>query len=95
MTVTDLDHRIHLAERSMRAYAMGLLGLIPVLGLPLAGLAAWIGLRVRQTTRDHWNPAARYANAAILLGSLSLALQFGVAVQQILFPDFFDWIVGV
>lgn len=58
---------------------MGLLSFIPLVGLSLAGLGIWIGLKIRRESKATWNPARRYALAGICLGLLSLVLQVGLA----------------
>ena len=76
MQSIDPMQRVQLAERSLRGFLMGLLGLIPLLGLPLATLGLWIGLKTLKDGREAWNPGRSYSIAAVVLGSLSLILQF-------------------
>ncbi len=68
--------RIELIDCSLKYFAHGLIGLVPVLGLP-SSIAAIIGfLRVRRRQGLEWNPAQRYLKAGLLCGSLGLMLNF-------------------
>jgi hypothetical protein len=52
--------RTEIIERSLRCFVLGLIGLLPVIGIPTAILS---GLEYRRVTRgqgDAWNPAHRY-----------------------------------
>ncbi len=76
MPSIDPLQRVHLAERSLRGFIMGLLGFFPLLGLPLAALGVWIGAQTLREGRGVWNPGRSYSIAATILGSLSLVLHF-------------------
>lgn len=64
--------RVVLIQRSLRAFACGAFGLIPFLGLVPAVYAISFWLRVRNQSRDEWNPAATYLNWAAVLGVLGI-----------------------
>ena len=83
---------VRLAERSLRGFTMGLLSLIPLFGLPLAALSIWIGMKLRQESRTHWNPGKRYAFAGLVLGTLSVTLQFGFVLTLGLQQTYFEWV---
>jgi hypothetical protein len=57
---TDADAKIQLLNSSMRCFVFGLLGLIPVIGLPFALAALWISGRVRVKEKQMWNAARSY-----------------------------------
>lgn len=80
---TPATNRIAVIEDSLRAFAFAWPGLIPVLGLPFAIAALSLGLRARNRERDGRNPAARYRNAALCLGSL------GTGVSLLILVGFF------
>ena len=86
MQSIDPLQRVQLAERSLRGFAMGWLGFVPLLGLPLAALAIWIGAKTVGASREVWNPGRSYSIAAITLGSLSLILHFVFLLLPVLFP---------
>ena len=85
---------VRLAERSLRCLGMGILGLIPLLGLPLAALAGWIGYQVLRESGRRWNPARVHAAFGMALGLLSLFIQIGVAFGGSVLNQYFLWILG-
>jgi|GEM_PF-4574320 len=72
--------RVELIDRSMTCFILGLLSILPFIGLPLAVAALtryWQVKRlVRKTGDFEWNPAERYAHWGSVLaawgGSISL-----------------------
>jgi len=52
--------KIRMLENSLRCFAYGLLGLLPVIGLPFALAALWISGRVRAEEKNLWNAARPY-----------------------------------
>ena len=56
----DTDAKIQMLKSSMRCFVFGLLGLIPVIGLPFAFAALWISGRVRVKEKQMWNAARSY-----------------------------------
>lgn len=52
--------KIAMIKGSMRCFAFGLLAFLPVIGLPFALAALWIGGRVRLRERQYWNAAKPY-----------------------------------
>ncbi|MBI2927222.1 MAG: hypothetical protein HYY24_16130 [Verrucomicrobia bacterium] len=67
---------IRVIERSLRAWVCGLIGLIPVLGVPLAVLAVSLFFKVRAEAGDEWNPAENYLRWAVVCAVLGLGLTF-------------------
>jgi len=57
---TDTEAKIQMLNGSMRCFVFGLLGLIPVIGLPFAIAALWISGRVRVKEKQMWNAARFY-----------------------------------
>ncbi|MDR3458715.1 MAG: hypothetical protein P4N60_14795 [Verrucomicrobiae bacterium] len=49
--------KIKMMKASIRCLTFGLLGLIPIIGLPFALAAAWTSGRVRKLEQKFWNPA--------------------------------------
>ena len=49
--------KIKMMKSSIRCLIFGLLGLLPVIGLPFALAALWISGRVRVQERHFWNAA--------------------------------------
>ena len=56
----DASAKIRMLNSSMRCFVFGLLGLIPVVGLPFALAALWISGRVRAKEKQMWNVARPY-----------------------------------
>ena len=57
---TDASAKIKMLNSSMQCFVFGLLGLIPVIGLPFAIAALWISGRVRVKEKQMWNAARPY-----------------------------------
>lgn len=47
-------------KTSTRCLILGLLGLLPVIGLPCAVAALWLSGRIRGREKQLWNPAKPY-----------------------------------
>ncbi len=67
------QHRIRLIEGSLRCFALGVLSLVPLLGLPAAMLAWQEHARTRRQAGDEWNAAHRYLVLGYLLSWFGLA----------------------
>jgi len=65
-------------ERSLRCFACGLLGLVPVLGLPAAVLALVQFHKVTVGKGGQWNAAQPYLLWGFILGGLGLLVSLGV-----------------
>lgn len=52
--------KVIIIERSLSCFMWGLLGLIPVLGVPMALRAMQQNWRVSRDAKGTWNPAHRY-----------------------------------
>jgi hypothetical protein len=76
--------QIEMIERSLRCFAFGLLGLLPVIGIPMAIYASSEYRHVKRGLADRWNPAQRYAFWGALCARLGLALFLVIPVVVIL-----------
>jgi hypothetical protein len=56
----DARAKIQMLKSSLRCFVLGLLGFLPVIGLPFALAALWISGRVRAKERRFWNAAKPY-----------------------------------
>jgi len=56
----DARAKIQMLKSSLRCFVFGLLGFLPVIGLPFALAALWISGRVRAKERRFWNAARPY-----------------------------------
>ena len=57
---TDAEAKIKMLQSSIRCLMFGLLGLLPVMGLPFALATLWISGRVRVMEKRMWNAAQPY-----------------------------------
>jgi hypothetical protein len=84
--------RIRLIERSMRCFVLGLLSLIPLVGLGLAVLAIRLHIRAWADGDHGWNPARVYLAAGLCLawvGVLISLLAIGLFVVALV--KFYDY----
>jgi hypothetical protein len=56
----DAAAKIAMLKDSMRCFIYGLLGFLPVIGLPFGIAALWIAGRVRIREKKYWNAAKPY-----------------------------------
>jgi hypothetical protein len=73
-------------ERSLRCFEFGIVGLLPVIGLPFAMVALGAFAQVKRHRTSVWNPAERYLRigsscAAAGLG-LTLLIVSAIAIQM-------------
>jgi len=52
--------KIRMLNSSLRCFVFGLLGLLPLVGLPFALAALWISGRIRLQEKELWNAARPY-----------------------------------
>jgi hypothetical protein len=57
---TDAVTKIKMMKASLRCFFVGLLGLLPIIGLPFAILALLASGQVRVGQKRFWNPARPY-----------------------------------
>ena len=76
--------KIEMIERSLRCFEFGLLGLLPVIGIPMAILSAAQYRRVKRGQGDAWNPAHRYLFWGGVCGRMGLSLFLLIPVVVII-----------
>jgi hypothetical protein len=72
--------KIKMMKASIRCLIYGLLGLLPVIGLPFALAALWISGRVRQQEKQFWNAAKPYRGIGVVCAALGTICWFLVVV---------------
>lgn len=72
--------KIHLIESSLRCFIFGLVGLVPVLGLPFVLFAFAAFLKVIAANSRMWNPARYYLFAGLGLASAGALISLGISV---------------
>jgi hypothetical protein len=85
--MTNAEAKIKMLTSSMQCFAFGLLGLLPVIGLPFALAALWISGQVRVKEKQFWNPARPYriwgvvcaATGTILWGFILMLVLYSAA----------------
>lgn len=82
--------KVEAIERSLRCFTMGLIGLLPVLGVPFALLALDNYSRVKRNLGLEWNPAQRYltwglatAVSGLFLTIVTLFVVVGIIVLEL------------
>ena len=70
--------RIEAIRRSLRCFVLGLLGLIPVIGIPTAFLARREFVTVRRGYAGQWNPARSYLLWGAAFAYLTISLFWAV-----------------
>lgn len=66
--------RIEMIDSSLRCFTYGLIGLLPVIGIPMAVLSAIQHARVKRGQGEVWNPAQRYLFWGAVCARMGLAL---------------------
>ena len=74
----DADAKIQMLKNSLRCFVYGLLGLLPVIGLPFALAALWISGRVRVKEKQMWNAARPYRIWGAVCAAFGTVLWTGV-----------------
>jgi hypothetical protein len=74
----DADAKIQMLKNSLRCFVYGLLGLLPVIGLPFALAALWISGRVRVKEKQMWNAARPYRIWGVVCAAFGTVLWTGV-----------------
>ena len=69
-------NRIEVINHSLRCFVLGLIGIVPVLGIPAGVLAITTFRRVIARKQEEWNPARRYLMWGFFLGAGGLLLSF-------------------
>ena len=75
---TEANAKIQMLTSSMRCFAFGMLGLIPLAGLPFALAALWISGRVRAKEKLCWNAARPYRIWGVICATVGTVLWTGV-----------------
>jgi len=52
--------KVELIQRSLRCFTLGIVGVLPVVGLPFAVMALTNYFAVQRTSGGQWNPAHTY-----------------------------------
>ena len=95
--------RVELIDASMSCFTLGLISLLPVIGLPIAVLVLSRARGIRRREAGMWNPARRYlfwgqvcaswgagisTLAAVIVGMIAA---FNSSTYHVLRPDWWPW----
>jgi hypothetical protein len=72
--------KVQLIEGSMRCFVLGLVSLIPIIGLPLGAVVLALNFRLRSRHREVWNPAERYLKWGCICASWGAMLSSLAAI---------------
>lgn len=90
MNATAPFDKVQVIERSLRCFAFGITGLLPVIGVPFAVIALNNFTQVKRHKGSIWNPAGRYLGTGALCATaglgLSLLIVSAIAIQILLSP---------
>ena len=79
--------QIAVIETSLRCFVFGLIGVIPVLGFPLAVLTVVHFWKARLAAASEWNPAHAYLNCGLVFAAVGCGLTiilFGLLIVALL-----------
>ena len=70
--------KIRMMKASLRCLAFGLLGWLPIIGLPFALAALWFSSQARAQEKYFWNPARRHRILGVACAALGAVVWSGV-----------------
>jgi hypothetical protein len=76
----DAAIKIRMLKGSMRCFVFGLLGLLPIFGLPFALAALWISGGVRSAEKQFWNAAKPYRVWGVVCAALGTIFWIGAII---------------
>ena len=75
---SNAGEKIKMLQGSIRCLVFGLLGLVPVIGLPFGFAALWISGRVRAREKKIWNVARPYRICGVVCAAVGTVVWTGV-----------------
>ena len=83
--------KIRMMKASIRCLVFGLLGLLPVIGLPFALAALWISGQVRVKEKRFWNAARPYRILGVVCAAVG-AILWSIVDTLLIFRSFSNYI---
>ena len=83
--------KIKMMKGSIRCLIYGLLGLLPVIGLPFGLAALWISGRVRLQEKLYWNAAKPYRVCGMVCAAIGTILWTGILMLVVGRAMMFAW----
>jgi hypothetical protein len=72
--------KIRMMKLSIRCFVDGLLGFIPIIGLPFAVAALWFSGVARGYEKQYWNPAKPYRICGMVCAAVGAIVWGGVLI---------------
>ena len=69
-TPTKAAVKIRMMKSSLRCLMFGLLGLLPIIGVPFALAALWASFSARKQEKYFWNPAKPHRIVGLIFAAL-------------------------
>jgi hypothetical protein len=66
--------KIKMMKASIHCLIYGLLGLLPIIGLPFALAALWLSGRTRLKEKQFWNPAKSYRIGGVICAAFGAVI---------------------
>lgn len=79
-TVSPAVAKLKMMKASIRCLVFGLLGLLPVIGLPFALVALLMAGRVRYAEKQFWNPASSYRRIGFICAMVGTFIWAGFLI---------------
>jgi hypothetical protein len=79
--------KIRMMKTSIHCLIYGLLGLLPIIGLPFALGALWISGHTRLTEKQFWNPAKSYRICGVACAAIG-AVVWSVVDMLLIYQAF-------
>jgi len=74
MNETPAQAKIVMLKSSLRAFTLGVMGLVPVIGMPMALMALVCFRRACLAQRGNWNPARPFLVFGLIYGTLGIII---------------------
>jgi hypothetical protein len=86
-TPSQAEMKLKMMAASIRCLAFGLLGLLPLIGVPFALAALWSSYSARRTEGVLWNPARPHRVLGLICASFG-ALVWGAVDTMLIYRAF-------
>ena len=76
----DTSAKIKMMKASTRCLIIGMMALLPAIGLPFGLVALWISGRVRLQEKQFWNPAKPYRIIGVVCATVGTTLWTAILI---------------
>jgi len=85
--------KVRMMKSSVRCLTFGLLGLLPIIGVPFALAGIWSSFVAHKQEKSFWNPAKPHRIAGLVCAAIGL-LVWGALDTIIIFNAFNSYVAG-